>query len=67
MNYTYKIKKSRHYNGLIVAEYLNLVKTRVWDLKDFFSNSIFMERNLKNSNFKKAKEWLTENHPELLI
>jgi hypothetical protein len=67
MNYTYKIKKSRYYNGLIIAEYWNNVKTRVWDLNDMFSNSTFMQSNVKNKNFKEAKNWLIENHPELLI
>lgn len=67
MNYTYKIKKSRYYNGLVVYEYWNDVQTRAWDLNDFFSNSIFMQSNLKNDNFKKAKKWLIENRPELLI
>ena len=67
MNYSYRIKKSQYYDGLIVAEYLNGAKTRVWDLKDFFSNSIFIRDKLEKNNFKKAKKWLTENHPELLI
>ena len=67
MNYIYKITKSRHYDGLIVAEYLNSVKTKVWDLNDFFSNSIFINNKSEKNSFKKAKNWLKENYPEFFI
>jgi hypothetical protein len=42
MNYTYKIKKSRYYNGLVVSEYWNDVQTRTWDLNDFFFLILFL-------------------------
>lgn len=66
MNYFYKIRKSRYSDSLIVAEYLNGIKTRVWDLNDFFSNPTIYDK-LENINFKKAKKWLIENHPEFFI
>ena len=67
MNYIYKVRKSLYYNGLVVAEYLNNVKTRVWDLNDFFSNSIFIHNESEENSFKKAKNWLKENYPEFFI
>ena len=67
MNYIYKIRKSQYCDSFIVAEYLNNVKTRVWDLKDFFSNSIFIQNKLEDNSFKKAKQFLKQNYPEFFI
>lgn len=67
MNYIYKVRKSQYLDSLIVAEYFNGTKTRAWDLKDFFSNSIFIHNKLEYNSFKKAKKWLKENYPEFFI
>lgn len=63
MNYTYEIKK------LEIIEYSHGVVEWVWYLNDFSKNSLrfLLIYDLDKTSFFRTKEWLKENHPELML
>jgi hypothetical protein len=61
-NITYQLGKSRYINGMYVTEYLNGKPNNFWGLDDL---TLFQEYNVES--YRRAKDWLIRNHPELLI
>jgi hypothetical protein len=69
MKYVYSFKlEEDQYEDFVVIEYINGYKNAVWTL-DYLLN--FNESNeiidSTNEIHLRAKYWLKENHPELLI
>jgi hypothetical protein len=58
----YKLEESKFYDGMCVTEYLNGKPNNFWGLDDLTS---FQEYNVES--YRRAKDWLKRNHPELLI
>lgn len=62
MKYIYNFKLERdQYEDFLIIEYINEKKNAVWTLDHLL--------NIDNSNeiIMRAKYWLKENHPELMI
>ena len=67
MNYSYKIDISQNeFNVIEFRHYENgeIVET-VWASWELFGNLYLAE--LKEGSFFRAKKWLVNNHPELLL
>ena len=61
-NITYQLGKSRYINGMCVTEYLNGKPNNFWSLDDLTS---LQEYNVES--YRRAKDWLKRNYPELMI
>lgn len=62
MSYSYKIKNSE------IVEYDKWgYKEASWDLIDFSKKSLKLQSTWTTKSFFRTKEWLIENHPELLL
>jgi len=63
MNYTYKLEKSnRFYHGMGVTEYLNGKPNNFWSVDDLIS-----PHGYNVESYRKAKDFLKKNYPELMI
>lgn len=62
MNYTYKLEKSKYYDGMCITEYLNGVKNNFWSVDDLTSS-----QGYNVESYRKAKDFLKRNYPELMI
>lgn len=58
----YKLEKSKYYDGMCVTEYLNGKPNNFWSIDDLIS-----PRGYGVESYKKAKDFLKKNYPELLI
>ena len=67
MKYIYEFKLEKdEYEGFIIVEYINDMKVNKWTL-DFIINYFNDEPIFLDVPFTRAKYWLKQNHPELLI
>ena len=71
MNYRYELKNSDYSQDLsemMIIEYLNDEYQDSWYLASLKTRSIndFMIFHLKDS-FKRTRNWMLQNHPELLL
>ena len=71
MNYTYELKNSdysQNVSEIMIIEYLNNEFQEIWYLASLKTRGIndFMIFHLKDS-FKKTRNWVLQNHPEMLI
>ena len=58
----YKLEEGKFYDGMCVTEYLNGKSNNFWSLDDLNS---FQGYNVES--YRRAKDWLIRNHPELVI
>ena len=68
MNYTYKLYIPNNGDNKLssVIEYGGY-KEFSWDLTEFSKESLKLKSDWHKKSFFRTKEWLKENHPELLL
>ena len=64
--YSFKLKKLESYN-FVVIEYINEHQNLMWALQDLLDYPTSLEENVLAFPMLRAKHWLKENHPELII
>ena len=68
MNYTYELYIPNNGNNKLssVIEYEGY-KEFSWDLTEFSKESLKLKSDWHKKSFFRTREWLKENHPELLL
>lgn len=67
MNYTYSLEKLKNIGGNLVVKEFSDDKTETWHFVDLL---VIPENNAPepdNKSFQRCKQWLIENHQEMLI
>jgi hypothetical protein len=61
-NIFYKLEESKFYNEMYVTEYLNEKPNNFWSIDDLTS-----PQGYNVESYRRAKDFLKKNYPELMI